>query len=100
MPNQNSYQAPVNTIALTGVNQLLFTGDCIFYGLSIMDESAGSVKVQVYDGTNDTGKHLCQLSINSGGEKIEWFGPQGIKCDTGVYLKVYAGTPTGVAFYR
>ena len=98
--NNRNLNEPAKTIALTGANQLLVTGDCVFLGLSIMDESAGSIKVQVYDGTDDTGKHLCQLSINSGGEKIEWFGPGGIKCDVGLYFKVYSGTPTGVALYK
>ena len=65
-----------------------------------MDEAAGSIKVQVYDGTDDTGKHLLQLNINSGGNDHDWFGPNGIKCDVGLYLKVYSGTPTGVAFYK
>lgn len=100
MPNQHSYQAPVDTVTLTGANQIIFTGDCIFYGLSIMDDAAGQIKVRIYDGTDDSGKAIHQLNVNSGGNDHDWFGPNGIKMNTGIFIKVIAGTPTGVAFYR
>lgn len=93
-----SYIQPANAIALTGANQVVHTGDCILMGISIMDEAAGSIKVQVYDGVDDTGIHLLQLNINSGHNDHDWFGPNGIKCNTGIYLKVYSGTPEGAIF--
>lgn len=93
-----SYAQPATAVELTGSSQVIHTGDCIFMGLSIMDEAAGSIKVQVYDGVDDTGVHLLQLNINSGGNDHDWFGPNGIKCNTGVYLKVYSGTPEGACF--
>lgn len=97
---KQSYLAPIETIELTGSNQVIVTGPCIFYGTSIMDEGSGQVKVQVYDGVNDTGKHLAQVNINAGGNDHYWFGPNGVKCSVGLYIKVYTGTPTGVVFYR
>jgi hypothetical protein len=98
--SQPSYLAPAGKTELTGASQLVHTGDCVFYGISVIDEAAGSIKVQVYDGTDDTGVHLCQISINSNQDDRLWFGPNGIKCDVGLYLKVYSGTPSGAIFWR
>lgn len=100
MTHKNSYLAPVGTVELTGANQVAVSGGCIFYGTSIMDEGNGQVKVQVYDGVDDTGKHLAQVNINANGNDHYWFGPNGVKCDVGIYIKVYTGTPVGVVFYR
>lgn len=98
--NNRSYNEPAKRVAMTGADQLIVTGDCVFMGLSLMDENAGQVKVQVYDGLDDTGVHLLQMNINAGGNDHDWFGPNGIKCDTGLFLKVYSGTATGSIFYK
>lgn len=98
--SKTAYLSPAVTTALTGSSQVIHTGACVFMGLSIMDEAAGSIKVQVYDGVDDTGVHLLQLNINSGGNDHDWFGPNGIACTTGIYVKVYSGTPVGAVFHR
>lgn len=95
-----SYEEPATAIALTGASQVIHAGDCIYMGIAVMDEASGQVKIQIYDGLDDTGKHIGQININSSGNDQTWFGPNGIKCDTGLYVKVYAGTPTGSAFIR
>lgn len=93
-----SYLQPARIVELTGANQVISSTAKVLMGISIMDEAAGSIKIQVYNGTTDAGDHILQISINSGSEKYDWFGPNGIACPDGIYLKVYSGTPTGSVF--
>lgn len=95
-----SYNQPAQIVKLTGASQQIKTGSTVLMGISIMDEAAGPVKVQVYNGTDDTGDHILQVSINASSQQYYWFGPNGIACPNGIYLKVYSGVPTGAAFIR
>lgn len=98
MNNTSDLKASTAT-ALTGSNQTI-TGSRIFMGITACDEGSGSIKLHVYHGTSDTGAPIAAVEANSGTAQTFWFGPNGIACPDGIYIKVYSGGPEGNVFTR
>ncbi len=98
MNNRTALQ-PATATALTGANQTL-SAQQVFLGITASDAGSGSFKVHVYHGTSDTDPHLAGIAANSGGSDTVWFGPNGIACPNGIYIKVYSGTPEGSVFTK
>lgn len=98
MKNTSNTQ-PATATALTGANQTL-TGSYVFLGITAADEGASAIKVHVYHGTSDNGAPIAVINAQSGNGASYWYGPNGIACPNGVYIKVYSGTPAGTVFTR
>jgi hypothetical protein len=94
-----SYLEPARATPLTGVDQAIST-QCVFMGIMATDEGSGSIKIHVYHGTSDTGAPIAAIEANAGGHQTTWFGPNGIACPDGVFIKVYTGGPEGNVFTR
>lgn len=94
-----SYLEPADAIPLTGVNQTIST-QCIFMGICATDEGAGSIGIHVYHGTSDNGAPIAVVDAQSGDGQEFWFGPNGIACPNGIFIKVYSGSPEGNVFVR
>jgi hypothetical protein len=54
----------------------------------------------VYHGTADTDPHIAAIAGQSGGSDTMWFGPNGLACPNGIYIKVYSGTIEGSVFTK
>ena len=90
---------PATATALTGANQTL-TGSYVFLGITAVDEGAGAIKIHVYNGTSDNGAPIAFIKAQAGDGQSFWYGPNGVFCPDGIYLKVYTGTPEGNVFTR
>ena len=98
MNNRSTLQAATAT-ALTGSNQTI-TEQTVFLGITASDAGAGGIKLHVYHGTADTDPHIAAISANTGASDSMWFGPNGIACPNGIYIKVYSGTAEGSIFTK
>ena len=66
-------------------------------------ESAASAAVAtaiIRDGTTDAAPIVVVLELNGDQSATMWFGPDGIRIDTGIYLDRVAGTVTGCVYIR
>jgi hypothetical protein len=97
--NNRRSDIEATALALTGSNQTI-SGQLVFLGISASDEGSGSIKIHVYHGTSDTDPHLAGIAAQSGGSDTLWFGPNGISCPNGIYVKVYSGSPEGSVFLK
>ena len=97
---QRSYTQPVLAKALSAASHQAVTGDAVFFGLDVNDDSSGNVHIHVYNGTNNTGVMVGSAKPPNGGHEKSWFGPNGILCSDGIYIEVVSGTLTGALFYR
>lgn len=97
--NNRSNLQPATATALTGSNQTI-SGQKLFLGIIGSDAGAGSYKVHVYHGTSDTDPHIAAIYGQSGHSMTMWFGPNGIACPNGIYIKVYSGTVEGSVFTK
>lgn len=98
MNNQSDGQ-PARIVTLTGANQVI-PDPTIFMGISVADEGTGSIKIHVYHGDSDDGHPIVSLHAQSGYGDQFWYGPNGILCPDGLYVKVYNGTPAGCVFVK
>ena len=97
--NNTSYLEPARSEGLTGVDQIIAT-PMIFMGVCVADEATGASRVHVYKGTTDTGITIAAVTVPNNGSDHAWYGPNGIVCPEGIYIKVYSGVPEGAVFYR
>lgn len=94
-----SYLKGALAVPLTGANQTI-SGSQVFMGITATDEGSGSIKLHIYHGTSDTGAPIAAVEANSGTHQTFWFGPNGIACPDGIYIKVYTGAPEGNVFTK
>lgn len=97
--NNRSNLQPATVTKLTSSNQTI-VGQKIFMGITGSDAGSGSYKVHVYHGTADTDPHIAAIAGQSGGSDTMWFGPNGLACPNGIYIKVYSGTIEGSVFTK
>ena len=95
----SSYLEPATATPLTGANQTI-SDQSVFMGITAADEGAGAIKIHVYHGASDNGAPIAVLEAQAGKGASFWYGPNGIACPNGIYLKVYSGTPEGNVFTR
>jgi len=97
--NNLSHLGEANAVVITGSNQTI-SGQLVFMGITASDAGTGSIKIHVYHGTSDTDPHIAGIYAQSGGSDFVWYGPNGIRCPNGIYIKVYSGTPEGSVFLK
>jgi hypothetical protein len=70
-------------------------GKCILFGWSVRETSgAAQATVQILNGYDLTGLEVLATQLNPSGVARDWFGPQGIKTDVGIF-PVITGTVKG-----
>lgn len=78
----------------------VYTGSGILYGFSARESAvtaaAGSFIIR--DGTTVAGDPIMYVNLLSDESAREWYGPQGIPFNTGIFLDREAGT-SEVVFY-
>lgn len=61
--------------------------------------SAGAV-VELYDGNTAQGEFTGTVGNASGVSTVEWFGPEGIEIQNGVFAHVVTGTMDVIVYFR
>lgn len=70
-------------------------GRCILMGWSVRETSgAAPATVQVLNGQDAGGLEVLAAQLNPSGAARDWFGPQGIRTDVGIF-PVITGTVAG-----
>ena len=98
MPNISNTQ-PATAVKLTGVDQVI-SDPIVFLGVAIADGGLGAARVHIYNGTTDNGFLIAGVTCANNDDDFSWYGPNGVLCPNGIYIKVYAGSPEGAVFYR
>ena len=94
-------QPAANHVAIPTADGQAVSGACTLLGVSLGDTSGGALRGHLYNGTDATGTAVACIHVASNGGTTLWFGPGGISCDDGIYLKKVAGTITkGAIMYH
>lgn len=84
---------PAVAIALTGADQLVYTGPGIYAGLVLREtDGAGGASVQVRDGTSNTGTLIDVVSVDAYGSATSGAS---VRFSVGLYVEVVTGTVEG-----
>lgn len=84
--------------ALTGSDQTVITaggGPGRYYGFTIRETAGLEATVRIYDGTSAAGTLLDSVQLIADESAREWYGPQGVQYQNGIYVDVVAGTVEG-----
>lgn len=75
---------------------------CKLLGFSIHESAASAAVASLYlrDGSGATGDIRVALELLGDQSATMWFGPQGIQCNTGIYVDRVAGTTEGVIYFE
>lgn len=69
------------------------------YGYSIYETSgAASAQLNIYNGVDNTGLLVCPILLAKSQSAEDWFGPQGIELDVGLFTSVISGAVNGSLF--
>jgi hypothetical protein len=87
--------APVDTLDI-----LAWNGSTRLLGWSFSEEAGAAAKLILRDGNGTSGRILAVVSLAAGESNREWFGPDGIQVNTGIYVDRTAGTSLGAIYHR
>lgn len=73
-------------------------GRCILYGYSIAETTGTTpASLYLYNSANGANGPVIPITLSAGQSTEDWFGPQGIEFDNGVY-PIITGTMVGSLF--
>lgn len=76
------------------------TGAATVFGWSFREDTdSGAAQVEIRDGTTDSDPIIGVVNLATSESVRDWFGPQGIKFDTGIRVVKPAGTSLGTIWY-
>lgn len=85
---------------LNGAGTAIFTFALIVYGWSLRNVSSGTAAaLDVYDGTDTTGKIVFPINLAGNETNREWFN-RGVLLKNGLYVNVTSQEVRGSIFYR
>ena len=88
-------ELPANADAVTG-DELTITGKGVYIGFSFRETSgSATATIRVYDGTTAAGTLLDTIQLTAAESAREWYGPQGIRFTSGLYVDVVTGDIEG-----
>lgn len=79
-------------VAATGAAGTLF-------GYSIHESAGAAANLVFRDGTNNSGGAVSYVSLSANESVRDWFGPQGIKITTGIWVERVTGTTELTVWY-
>lgn len=89
----------VNSTAHTTSDTLVRTGKGVYYGISLRGDAAADF-VSVYDGTDANGELIDAISVSAAlVSEFHWFGPQGVKFNTGLFVTQAAAAGVGAIYH-
>jgi hypothetical protein len=66
-----------------------------YFGFSFRETAGSTATIRVYDALTATGTLLDSIQLAANESAREFYGPDGIKCSTGVYVDIVSGTVEG-----
>jgi hypothetical protein len=79
---------------------LAWNGSTRLLGYSFSEEAGAAAKIILRDGNGTSGRVLAIISLAAGESARDWFGPDGIQVNTGIYVDRTAGTSLGAIYHR
>lgn len=67
-------------------------------GYSIKEMAAGVATLSLLNGASSGGTALVHVNLAAAGSTVQWFGPQGIPADSGIWVERLTGS-TAVILY-
>ena len=87
----------VKNVDISGVDQqVVAVRFSRYFGFSVRETSgAAAAMLRIHEGTNATGDILDVIDLKAGESAREWYGPQGIDADGGIFVDVVSGAVEG-----
>lgn len=84
---------PSRSVALTGSDQVAYSGPATLAGFSIRETAGSTAVVRIRDGITDTGPIIETIRLAANAYERE--GHMAVSCATGVFVEVVSGTIEG-----
>ena len=86
---------------LVAASSLVISGRGRLLGYSLYEsaETPAVAAVSILDGITTGGRFMARCALAASGAQTQWFGPQGIKYDGGLFIGAMTGTITGNVFF-
>lgn len=91
--------ANIGAFPISGSSQAVTTRDCGYFGFALRETAGAAAVVRIRDGGVITGDILDTVSLLANESAREWYGPQGIKGRSGLYVEIVSGTVEGSVRY-
>ena len=69
-----------------------------YYGGTVR-ASGGAITVNVHDGASAAGELIDTFQVADGASVTHWFGPNGIECQTGIFMDGVANCAAHIAYH-
>jgi hypothetical protein len=89
---------PSNVIATAvSADTAVSATECTYYGFTFRETSGtATATVRLYDNaTTNSGTLLDTIQLAISESRSDWYGPQGIRAQNGIYAKVVSGAVEG-----
>lgn len=61
-------------------------------GYSVRETAAGVATLNIEHGTANSSPIMAAINLAAAGSDIQWFGPQGLPCSSGIWIERLTGT--------
>lgn len=61
-------------------------------GYSVRETAAGAATLNIEHGTANSSPIMAAINLAAAGSVAQWFGPQGLPCDGGIWIERLTGT--------
>ena len=78
--------------ASPAVSASLTTRPCLFFGWSVRETAGAAATVELYDGSNATGRFVAAIALAANGAETDPGPDGGLLCESGLYLNVVSGS--------
>lgn len=85
----------MRAIALTGSDQLAYTGRSFYCGFSVRETAGSTAAIRVYDNTSGSGTLLDTISLAANESARENYGTDPLSAENGIYVDIVSGTVEG-----
>lgn len=93
-------QAVITAAVASNTTDVAATGAAgTLFGYSIHETAAAAASLVIRDGASNAGGAISYISLASNESVRDWFGPQGIKITTGIWIERVTGTTELTVWY-
>lgn len=98
--NAGDLQAVLNVAIASNTTDEAATGAAgTLFGYSIKEDAASTATLVIRDGTSNSDTAVSYINLASDESVRDWFGPQGIKITTGIWIERVTGTSSLTIWY-
>lgn len=81
--------------AFSGSSGAIISRRAVYLGFSFRETAGTTATLKIYDGTSAAGTLLETVQLNANESRAEYYGPDGVSAERGIYVSVVAGTVEG-----